>query len=99
DTELEVNALLQWCKENDIPVALTDVWANGGEGGVELAKALLNEMEQNENHFKPLYDLESTIEEKLEKIATEIYGAEGVDLSAKAKKQMQEFEENGWGHL
>ena len=99
DTELEVNALLQWCKENDIPVALTDVWANGGEGGVDLAKTLLNEMEQNENHFKPLYDLESTIEEKLEKIATEIYGAEGVDLSAKAKKQIQEFEENGWGHL
>jgi formate--tetrahydrofolate ligase len=99
DTELEVNALLQWCKEKDIPVALTDVWANGGEGGVELAKTLLNEMEQNENHFKPLYDLESTIEEKLETIATEIYGAEGVDLSAKAKKQMQEFEENGWGHL
>ncbi|WP_273850524.1 formate--tetrahydrofolate ligase [Guptibacillus spartinae] len=99
DTDLEVKALQQWCKENEIPVALTDVWANGGEGGVELAKTLLKEIEQNENHFKPLYDLNLTLQEKVEKIATEIYGAEGVDLSSKAKKQMREFEENGWDQL
>lgn len=99
DTDLEVKALQQWCKENEIPVALTDVWANGGEGGVELAKTLLKEIEQNENHFKPLYNLNLTLQEKVEKIATEIYGAEGVDLSSKAKKQMREFEENGWDQL
>ncbi|MCA0174179.1 formate--tetrahydrofolate ligase [Bacillus sp. RAR_GA_16] len=99
DTDLEVKALRQWCKENEIPVALTDVWANGGEGGVELAKTLLNEIDQNENQFKPLYDLTLTIQEKVEKIATEIYGAEGVNLSSKAMKQIKEFEENGWDQL
>ncbi|MFK3959144.1 formate--tetrahydrofolate ligase [Pseudalkalibacillus hwajinpoensis] len=99
DTDLEVNTLLEWCKENDIPVALTDVWARGGEGGVELAETLLNEMERTENQFKPLYDLDCSITEKIETIAKEIYGASGIELSSKAKKQMKEFEENGWGKL
>ncbi len=99
DTDLEVNTLLEWCKENGIPVALTDVWARGGEGGVELAETLLNEMERTENQFKPLYDLDCSITEKIETIAKEIYGASGIELSSKAKKQMKEFEENGWGKL
>lgn len=99
DTDLEMNTLLEWCKENDIPVALTDVWARGGEGGVELAETLLNEMERTENQFKPLYDLDCSMTEKIETIAKEIYGASGIELSSKAKKQMKEFEENGWGKL
>ncbi|MGB7999599.1 MAG: formate--tetrahydrofolate ligase [Anaerobacillus sp.] len=99
DTDLEVTTLLNWCEDNDIPVALTDVWAEGGEGGVALAETLLQEIEQKENHFKPIYDLDLSIEEKVETIATEIYGADGVELSSKAKKQLKEFEQNGWSHL
>ncbi len=99
DTDLEVKTLLTWCEDNDIPVALTDVWARGGEGGVKLAQTLLQEIERKENHFKPIYDLDLSIEEKIETIATEIYGADGVELSSKARKQLKEFEKNGWSHL
>ncbi|TKD71541.1 formate--tetrahydrofolate ligase [Pseudalkalibacillus hwajinpoensis] len=99
DTELEVNTLLNWCEQNSIPVALTDVWARGGEGGVELAQTLLNEIENKENTFKPIYDLNMPIEDKIQTIATEIYGADGVEFSSKAQKQLKEFELNGWSHL
>lgn len=99
DTDLEVNTLLNWCEENNIPVALTDVWAKGGEGGVDLAKTLLNEIKTKENTFKPLYDLDMPIEEKIQTIATEIYGAGDVEFSLKALKQLKEFDLNGWSHL
>lgn len=99
DSELEVNTLLNWCEENSIPVALTDVWARGGEGGVELAQILLNEIENKENTFKPLYDLNMPIEDKIKTIATEVYGADGVEFSSKAQKQLKEFDLNGWSHL
>ncbi|WP_347550237.1 formate--tetrahydrofolate ligase [Pseudalkalibacillus hwajinpoensis] len=99
DTELEVNSLLNWCEKNDIPVALTDVWARGGKGGIELAQTLLQEIESKENHFKPIYELHASLEEKIETIAKEIYGADGVEFTSKAMKQMKEFDQNGWDQL
>ncbi|WP_377889104.1 formate--tetrahydrofolate ligase [Alkalihalobacillus sp. R86527] len=99
DTDLEVNALLDWCKENGVPVALTDVWAKGGKGGEELAKAVLHEIDQTENNFAPLYSLDAPIDEKVTTIAREIYGADSVQFGPKALKQLKEFEANGWSHL
>ncbi|WP_394174884.1 formate--tetrahydrofolate ligase [Guptibacillus hwajinpoensis] len=99
DSDLEVNKLLNWCEENNIPVALTDVWAKGGEGGIDLAKTLLDEIKTKENTFKPIYELDMPIEEKIQTIATEIYGADDVEFSPKALKQLKEFDLNGWSHL
>ncbi|MCA0988199.1 formate--tetrahydrofolate ligase [Guptibacillus algicola] len=99
DTDLEVNTLLDWCNENDVPVALTDVWARGGKGGEELAKAVLHQIEQTENNFAPIYNLDAPIEEKVTTIAREIYGADSVQFGAKALKQLKEFEANGWSHF
>ncbi|MDP4551358.1 formate--tetrahydrofolate ligase [Alkalihalobacillus macyae] len=99
DSDLEVNTLLNWCEENNIPVALTDVWAKGGEGGIDLAKTLLDEIKTKENTFKPIYELDMPIEEKIQTIATEIYGADDVEFSSKALKQLKEFNLNGWSHL
>ncbi|KMM38538.1 formate--tetrahydrofolate ligase [Guptibacillus hwajinpoensis] len=99
DSDLEVNKLLNWCEENNIPVALTDVWAKGGKGGIDLAKTLLDEIKTKENTFKPIYELDMPIEEKIQTIATEIYGADDVEFSPKALKQLKEFDLNGWSHL
>lgn len=99
DTDLEVNALLDWCNENDVPVALTDVWAEGGKGGEVLAKTVIDQIEHSENNFSPLYDLDASIEDKITTIAQEIYGADGVQFGPKALKQLKEFEANGWSHL
>ncbi|MDQ0483019.1 formate--tetrahydrofolate ligase [Guptibacillus hwajinpoensis] len=99
DSDLEVNTLLNWCEANNIPVALTDVWAKGGEGGIDLAKTLLDEIKTKENTFKPIYELDMPIEEKIQTIATEIYGADDVEFSPKALKQLKEFDLNGWSHL
>ncbi|MEW4284822.1 formate--tetrahydrofolate ligase [Priestia koreensis] len=99
DTDAEVEALLSWCKEQGIPVALTEVWEKGGEGGLELAKTVLDVMEKETNKFAPLYDVSDSIASKAETIAKVVYGADGVEFSAKAQKQMKQFEQNGWDNL
>jgi len=99
DTNSEIKAVERWCEENDYPVALTEVWEKGGEGGVDLASKLLQVIEKVENKFARLYDESETIEEKITKIATTVYGAKGIEFSAKAKKQLVQFNENGWGKL
>ncbi|MFC4322749.1 formate--tetrahydrofolate ligase [Litchfieldia salsa] len=99
DTDSEVMAIKKWCEERKYPVALTEVWEKGGEGGIDLAQKLLNVIEHEKNTFKPLYKNKQVIEEKIETIARKVYGASGVEFSSKAKKQLVEIEANGWGEL
>ncbi|MDP4083523.1 MAG: formate--tetrahydrofolate ligase [Bacillota bacterium] len=99
DTKSEVQTLLEWCKRENIPVALTEVWEKGGEGGIELAQTLLKVIDTEENHFHPLYELSDSIEEKVRTIVQKVYGGKDVDFSPKAKKQLVDFEKLGWSHL
>ncbi|WP_204317762.1 formate--tetrahydrofolate ligase [Neobacillus sedimentimangrovi] len=99
DTDQEIQTLLEWCKEENVPAAITEVWEKGGEGGLELAKRLLSTIESAENNFKPLYDLSDSIEEKVRTIVQKVYGGKDVEFSAKAKKQLIEFEKFGWSNL
>ncbi|WP_442636640.1 formate--tetrahydrofolate ligase [Rossellomorea marisflavi] len=99
DSETEITLLKKWCEDRGVSVALTDVWANGGEGGLELAEKVLSEIEMNKKVLKPIYELTDSISEKIEKIAMTVYGAEGVDFSPKAFKQIEQFESEGWGGL
>ena len=99
DTENEVSILHELCKKESIPVSLTEVWEKGGEGGVDLAEKILGILEENTSDFNHLYSLSDSIEEKIQTIATKIYGAKSVEFSSKAKKQIVDFEKNGWGRL
>ncbi|MBM7703222.1 formate--tetrahydrofolate ligase [Metabacillus iocasae] len=99
DTKAEVDALMEWCEENDAPVALTEVWEKGGEGGQELAKRVLQVMEKGENTFAPLYHVSDSIQSKIETIAKKVYGATGVEFAPKALKQIAQFEKLGWDNL
>ncbi|HZW68757.1 MAG TPA: formate--tetrahydrofolate ligase [Pseudogracilibacillus sp.] len=99
DTKAETDFIEEWCTERDVPVALTDVWANGGDGAIDLANKVVEQANSGKKDFKYLYDLEDSIETKLNKIATEVYGADGVELTSQAKKQIATFEKNGWDKL
>lgn len=91
DSEEEVKFIEEFCKKLDVKVALSDVWAKGGEGGIELGKAVLEIIEKDEPNFKTLYSTDNSIEEKILTIAKEIYGADGVIYSNEAKKQIGEL--------
>ena len=101
DTEKEIEALANWSKENNHPVALSEVFAKGGEGGIELAKKLIEEIELHDGKdtFKPIYDETKSIEEKIGTICKEIYGADGVEFTTAAKNQIKTLNENGWDKL
>lgn len=99
DTQAEVEFLEKMCKEIDVPVVLAQVWAKGGEGAIELAKKVVEIAESGVSNFKPLYELDMPIIKKIEKIAKEIYRADGVDFSPKAIKNIMKFEEDGLGGL
>lgn len=91
DSEEEVQFIKDFCKDKGVRVALSDVWAKGGEGGIELAEKVIDVLENEKSNFKVLYDINEEIEEKILKIAKEIYGADGVNYSAQAKKQIAEL--------
>lgn len=91
DSEEEVQFIKDFCKDKGVRVALSDVWAKGGEGGIELAEEVIDVLENEKSNFKVLYDINEEIEEKILKIAKEIYGADGVNYSARAKKQIAEL--------
>lgn len=99
DTKAELDLVEEICNEQGVEVALSEVWAKGGEGGIALANKVIEAVEGGTADFKPLYDLEMGIKEKIETIAKEIYGADGVAFSAKANKQIAELEANGFGKL
>lgn len=95
DTEAEVKFVLDNCKKLGAKAVLSDVWANGGDGGVEMAKAVVEVCENQESNFKPIYEVESSIREKIETIAKEIYGADGVDFTKKVEKEIANIEKLG----
>lgn len=101
DTEKEVQALEKWAKDNNHPVALSEVFAKGGNGGIELAKKVVEEIELHDGSekFAPIYDTNLTIKQKITKICKEIYGADGVEFTTNAKNQMAALKKNGWDNL
>ncbi|HMA59429.1 MAG TPA: formate--tetrahydrofolate ligase [Halanaerobiales bacterium] len=99
DTEAELELVREKCEELGVRVALSEVWAKGGEGGLELADEIIDILENEESNFEYLYSKELSIKEKIEKIAEEIYGADGVDYSSTAEKQIANFESQGYGEL
>lgn len=100
DTDAEVEALAKWSKDNNHPVALSEVFAKGSEGGLELAEKVVEEIKLHDGSktFKPIYDENDTIVNKINAICKEIYGADGVEFSTLAKNQIVELENNGWGN-
>ena len=99
DTDAEFDLIRNRCKEQGVPVALCDVWAKGGEGGIELAKLVVDAVDNNKEEYKPLYSLDLTPAEKIETIVKEIYGGDGVVFSAAAKKTLGVIEKNGYNNL
>ncbi len=98
DTEAELEVILNWAKENDVRIARTNVWEEGGKGGIELAKQVLEVIEEP-NEFHHLYELQETVEQKLTKIVQQVYGGKGVQFTDVAKKQLATIEKNGWDNL
>jgi formate--tetrahydrofolate ligase len=99
DTQRELDTLFDLCRKAGAEVAISEVWAKGGEGGKELAQKLLDTLVSKPADFKVLYDLDLPIKEKIEKIATEIYGADGVDYVNNVEKDIARYEEMGYGNL
>lgn len=92
DSDEEVKYIKDFCNKMDVKVALSDVWAKGGEGGIELGNIVMDILETNTSEFAPIYDEKATIEEKVLTIAKEIYGAIKVNYTPAAKKQIAELE-------
>lgn len=99
DTEEETNYIKSFCEERDADFALARVWEKGGEGGASLANKILETLENKKSDFHPIYDLDLSIEEKINAIATKIYGADGVVIDAKARKQMEKLTELGFDKI
>ncbi len=99
DTKEEIAFVENFCKERNCEFALSEVWEKGGEGGIELAKKVLDTLEQKEAHFKPLYEDEMSLMDKIKTIATEIYGADDVTYSKAALKELKHIEEMGMGNF
>ena len=98
DTPAEVKALFDWCNEHGHPVVESDAWASGGKGAVDLAQKVVELCEQP-SHYKPLYDLDQSLESKIETIVTKIYGGKSVIYSEEAQQQLERFTAMGWDKL
>lgn len=99
DTDAELEFVAQRCRELGAEFALSEVFTKGGEGGIELAKAVLNIVDNQESNFKVLYDLDQSIENKIIKISQEIYGADGVNFTKEAQKEIKKYTDLGYGNL
>ncbi len=99
DTKEEIAFVENFCKERNCEFALSEVWEKGGEGGIELAKKVLDTLNHKEAHFKPLYEDEMSLMDKIKTIATEIYGADDVTYSKAALKELKHIEEMGMGNF
>ncbi len=95
DTEAEIAVVRDYCEKHGAKVAFSDVFLKGGEGGIELANAVVETIESTKSEYKPLYDEKLTVKEKLDIIAGEIYRADGVDFAPKAAKALKEIEAIG----
>lgn len=99
DTDNEIELLKEICEEKGVSVVLSEVFTKGGEGGIELAEKVVNICENEESNFKPIYSLDMSIKEKIEKVAREIYGADGVNYERNAEKQIRNLTELGFDKL
>ena len=99
DTEAEYEFIKNFCEERGCEFALSEVWAKGGEGGKALAEKVLHTLETKKSNFKPLYEDELSLKEKIETIAKEIYGADGVEFAPAAEKQLAKITDMGYGNL
>ncbi|MBR3772756.1 MAG: formate--tetrahydrofolate ligase, partial [Clostridium sp.] len=99
DTDAELAYVKEFCESRGCEFALSEVWEKGGEGGIELANKVIETLENKESHFKPLYEKELSIREKIETIAKEIYGAASVTFDPMALKAMNHIEELGFGDM
>lgn len=99
DTKAETDYIEQFCRERGCEFALSEVWEKGGEGGIALAEKVLKTLEEKESHFAPLYGDELSLTEKIETVAKEIYGADGVSYTPAALKELKRIEELGMGHF
>ena len=99
DTKAETDFVEKFCKDRDCEFALSEVWEKGGEGGIALAEKVLATLEAKESHFAPLYADELSLEEKIEKVAKEIYGADGVTYAPAAKRELKRIADLGMSHF
>ena len=99
DTKAETDYIEQFCRERGCEFALSEVWEKGGEGGVALAEKVLETMEQKESRFEPIYADNLSLEEKIETVAKEIYGADGVTYSPAAAKELKRIADMGMSHF
>ncbi len=99
DTEAEMEFVKKFCEERDCKFALSEVWAKGGEGGEALAKEVIETIESKPSNYAPIYTDDLSLSEKITKVATEIYGADGVNILPAAVKQLAKIEEMGFGRL
>ena len=99
DTKAETAYVEAFCHERGCEFALSKVWEQGGEGGIELANKVLETLDAKESHFKPLYPNELSLKEKIETIAGEIYGADSVTYSSAAERELKRISDLGMAHL
>ena len=99
DSDAEIQLIKDFAASKGIKVALAEVWAKGGEGALELAQCVIDVVESKTSNFKPLYNWKSSVTDKIETIATEIYGAEHVDYTSKAKAQLKKISNLGLEHF
>ena len=98
DTDAEYEFIRHFCEERGCEFALSEVWAKGGEGGIALAEKVVHTLETKESNFKPIYDDALSLKEKIETIAKEIYGADGVEYAPAAEKQLAKITDMGYGN-
>lgn len=98
DSAAELTVIVDWCEENGVRVALTDVWEHGGEGGLALAQEVISLLNEP-NHFAPLYHVEQSVHDKITAIVQKVYGGQGIILTDRALKNLQDIEKNGWDVL
>ncbi|MDN5301424.1 MAG: formate--tetrahydrofolate ligase [Thermoanaerobacteraceae bacterium] len=99
DTEDELNMVFDACKAMNVPAAVSEVFTKGSEGGLDLAEQVLKLIEKGQNEFKFVYPLDMNLKDKIETIARNVYGAEGVDFTGEAEKEIENLEALGYSHL
>ncbi len=99
DTQAEIDFVKNFCEERNCEFAIANVWGKGGEGGVELYEKVMKTLEEKESNFTPLYSNDLPLKEKIEKVATTIYGAKGVNFAPSALKQLSRLTELGFGNM
>ncbi|WP_029232029.1 formate--tetrahydrofolate ligase [Butyrivibrio sp. VCB2006] len=99
DTQAEMDFVKKFCEDRDCKFALSEVWAKGGEGGEALAKEVIDTLENKPSNYAPIYGDDLSLKEKIEAVATKIYGADGVTFAPAAAKQLAKIEEMGFGKL